>query len=544
MKRVLVCDSLATEGLQLLRGMPGIEVVVRTQWTRDELRAALATADGAIVRSGTQLTADVLDQPGRLRAVVRAGTGVDNIDVAVATRRGVVVMNTPGGNTTSTAEHTIAMLLALSRNIAPAAESLRAGRWERGRFTGTQLAGKALGVIGLGRVGLEVAKRAVALEMRVLAFDPFMSPERAAQFGIVMVSDLDDLIVKVDYLTVHTPLTEQTRGLIGAERLARMRRGVRIINCARGGIVDEAALLAALQSGQVAGAALDVFVDEPPGNHPLLQMPAVLATPHLGASTTEAQVSVAVEAAQLLADFLTTGRVRGAVNMPSIDKAEWDELRMYLDMARRLGLLQAQMHGGAIHRVVVRYRGEIAKRNTSLLTACFAAGMLEHAFVESVNLVNSVALTQERGIEIVEQKSTEQGDFANVIHTSVETDRKAYEAAGTIFGRQFLRIVRLGDYHLDAYLDGVLLIFSHQDVPGIIGFIGTIFGRHGVNIAAMNVGRERAGGEAIAVLNLDNTPPNEAIDEVLRHPHITSAAVVRLPQPGELPPWLGGSFKD
>jgi D-3-phosphoglycerate dehydrogenase len=538
LKHVLVCDPLADEGLRLLRESGAIDVSVRTQWDPESLRAAVAEADGVVVRSGTQLTADVLDRPGRLRAIVRAGVGVDNIDVAAATRRGIVVMNTPGGNTTSTAEHTMTLLLALSRNVAPAHESLRAGRWERAKFTGTQLAGKTLAVVGLGRVGLEVAKRAVAFEMKVLAFDPFMSPDRAQQFGIGLVQDLDDLVSRADYVTVHTPLSEQTRGLLGAERMARMRRGVRIINCARGGIVDEKALLAALRSGQVGGAALDVFEQEPPGDHPLLKLPNVLATPHLGASTAEAQTSVAVEAAQLLIDFLTGGRVRCAVNMPAIDKAEWDELRLYLDMARRLGLLQAQLHRGAIRRVRLRYRGDIAKRNTNLVTACFTAGLLEGALVESVNLVNAVMFAQERGIEIVDQKSTEQGDFANVIHSSVETDHKAYEAAGTVFGRQFLRIVRLGEYHLDAYLDGVLLIFSHQDVPGIIGFIGTIFGRHGVNIAAMNVGRERPGGEAIAVLNLDNTPSPEAIDEVLKHPHITSAAVVKLPRAGELPAWL------
>jgi D-3-phosphoglycerate dehydrogenase len=536
--RVLVTDTLADEGLRLLGDAESLDVVVQPGLNQCDLKAALSQSDGIIIRSGTQLTADILDQPGKLRAIVRAGVGVDNIDVAAATRRGVVVMNTPGGNTISTAEHTISLMMALSRNIPQANESLHAGRWDRNKFTGTQLAGKILGVIGLGRVGMAVAKRALALEMKVLGFDPFMSPDRAAQQGIETAAKLDDLIPRCDYITVHTPLTDETRGLIGAQRIARMRRGVRLINCARGGIIDESALESALRSGQVCGAALDVFDKEPPGEHPLLKFPNIIATPHLGASTAEAQVEVAVEAARLMLDFLTTGRVRFAVNMSPLDKTELAELRLYLDMARRLGLLHAQMDRGAVRAVKLHYRGDIASRNTKLVTAAFTAGLLEHALVEGVNMVNAELLAQERGIEVSEEKSTEHGDFTTMIHSEVETERKRYVAAGTIFGKQFLRIVRLGQFHLDAYLDGILLIFSHQDVPGIIGNIGTIFGRHGVNIAAMTVGRERAGGQAIAVLNIDSEPPAAAVNEVLEHSKIESASVVKLPPAGVMPPWL------
>jgi D-3-phosphoglycerate dehydrogenase len=498
----------------------------------------LTEADGIIIRSGTQLSADVLDQPGKLRAIVRAGVGVDNIDVAAATRRGIVVMNTPGGNTVSTAEHTISLLMALSRNIPQANESLHAGRWDRNKFTGTQLAGKVLGIIGLGRVGMAVAKRAIGLDMKVLGFDPFMSSERAAQQGVETAANLDDLIPRCDYITVHTPMTAETKGLIGADRISRMRRGVRLINCARGGIIDERALAEALQSGQVAGAALDVFEVEPPVENPLLRLSNVIATPHLGASTAEAQVEVSIEAARLMVDFLTTGRVSFAVNMSPLDKAELAELRLYLDMARRLGLLHSQMDRGALRRVKLHYRGDVAKRNTQLITAAFTAGLLEHALVEGVNMVNAVLMAHERGIDIGEEKSTEHGDFTTMIHSEVETDRKLYIAAGTVFGKQFLRLVRLGEFHLDAYLDGILLIFSHQDVPGIIGSIGTIFGRHGVNIASMTVGRERPGGNAIAVLNIDSEPQAEAVQEVLQHRHIESASVVKLPPNGVMPPWL------
>jgi D-3-phosphoglycerate dehydrogenase / 2-oxoglutarate reductase len=536
--RVLVTDSLAEEGLRLIRDSNSVEVDVRLGLDVTALKAALAEVDGIIIRSGTQLTADVLDQPGKLRAIVRAGVGVDNIDVAAATRRGIVVMNTPGGNTVSTAEHTISLMMALSRNIPQANASLHAGRWDRTRFTGTQLAGKVLGVIGLGRVGMAVAKRAIGLEMKVIGFDPFMSPDRAAQQGVETAANLDDLIPRCDYITVHTPLTPETKGLLGDSRISRMRRGVRLLNCARGGIIDEQALANALQSGQVAGAALDVFEQEPPGEHPLLSLPNVIATPHLGASTAEAQIEVAIEAARLMVDFLTTGRVNFAVNMSPLDKTELAELRLYLDMARRLGLLHAQMDRGAVRRVKLHYRGDIAKRNTQLVTAAFTAGLLEHALVEGVNMVNAILLAHERGIDVSEEKSTEHGDFTTMIHSEVETERKLYVAAGTVFGKQFLRLVRLGEFHLDAYLDGILLIFSHQDVPGIIGNIGTIFGRHGVNIASMTVGRERPGGNAIAVLNIDSEPPEAAVNEVLQHAKIESASVVKLPATGVMPPWL------
>src|SRR5438270_2239293 len=361
MPRVLISDKLEPLGLDLLREA-GIELDLRSGLNGPILHEALRAADGVIVRSGTRLTAELLENPGRLRAVVRAGVGVDNIDVAAATRGGIVVMNTPGGNTVSTAEHTITMMMALARHIPAADQSLHAKKWERSRFVGTQLAGKTLGVVGLGRIGREVARRAAGLDMKVIGFDPFLAPERAAQLGIEAAADLASLLPCVDFLTVHTPLTAETTSLIGAKEIALMKKGARVLNCARGGIISEEALADALRSGHLAGAALDVFVQEPPpAEHPLLSLSNVVLTPHLGASTVEAQVSVAREAAQLLVDYLTRGVVQFAVNMTTVDRTELEELRLYVDLARRLGLLHAQMCQGVIRRAVLNYRGEVAR---------------------------------------------------------------------------------------------------------------------------------------------------------------------------------------
>lgn len=536
MPRVFVSDKLESAGLELL-SQAGLEVDNRPGLSGDALRNAVRAAEGMIVRSGTRVTAELLEDPGKLRVVVRAGVGVDNIDVPAATRRGIVVMNTPGGNTVSTAEHTIALLMSLVRHIPAADASLKSMHWERAKFVGSQLAGKTLGVVGLGRVGREVARRAAGMDMKILGFDPFLTPERASQLGIESTTNLDELLQRCDVLTVHTPLTAETTNLIGARELGLLKKGSRVINCARGGIINEQALLDALQSGHLAGAALDVFVKEPPGEHPLLKLPQVVTTPHLGASTVEAQESVALEAAQLIVDYLTRGAVQFAVNMAAIDRAELEEVKLYADMARRLGLLHAQMAQGAIQRAEISYRGEVARRGTRLVTAAFTAGLLETHLAEHVNIVNAELLARERGIEISEQIRPKKGDFSTLIVTDVVTDKKTYTAAATLFGNQYLRLVQLGPYHLDTFMDGIMLIFTHRDVPGMIGYIGTIFGKHQVNIAQMTVGRQMAGGEAIGVLNLDQQPPEAALAEVRAHPHITSVCVVQLPPAGATLPW-------
>jgi D-3-phosphoglycerate dehydrogenase len=541
--RILIADPLDDAGLDVLRRHDGIEVDVQDGLDGEELRTALSLADGVIVRSGTELTADALEGQQKLQAIVRAGVGVDNIDLEAATRAGIVVMNTPAGNTTSTAEHSIAMLMALTRNITPAANSLRRGEWARNQFVGTQLAGKTLGVVGLGRVGLAVCDRARGLHMRVIGFDPFLSKDKATELGIELYEDLDAILPECDFLTVHTPLTDQTRGLIDARRLAAMKPGVRIVNCARGGIVDETALVEALENGHVGGAAIDVFENEPPGDHPLLADPRVLATPHLGASTQEAQESVAIEAADILTGFLIQGEVRHAVNMAPISATELAGIRVYLDLAHRLGLLLAERNRSSrVQAAGVEYRGDVAEKSTRLVTAGFAAGLLSQALDAEVNLVNAEWMAGERGIQLTESRTSESGNFTTLILASLTTDSGTRTAAATVFGNQFLRLVRLDGFQLDAFLDGHLLVVRHHDVPGLIGFIGSVLGEHQVNIAHLSLGREHdePGGDALAVLNLDSPPDDLALDQLRDHQQVTDVELLSLPAAGTPLPWLGG----
>lgn len=544
MYRVLITDNLAPAGLDILKQTPGIEVDVRSGLSPDEVREALKESDGIIIRSATKLTAEILEGQSRLKVIVRAGVGVDNIDQVAATREGIVVMNTPTGNTTSTAEHTIAMMMALSRNIGLAAASMRDGKWERKKFTGSQLSGKTLAVIGLGRIGLSVATRAIAMEMKILGYDPFMSAERAAEYGIELHADVDSLIDKCDYLTVHTPLTDETRSLINAERMAKMRPGARIINCARGGIVDEADLAAAIESGQIAGAALDVFTSEPPKDDSLTKLPQILTTPHLAASTDEAQDLVAEEAAEIIAGFLLRNEIRYAVNMAPISGTEMADHKPFLDLSYRLGLLLSQqISGHSVKAARIQFRGDAASKKTKLLTSSFACGLLSSALGESANIVNAQTLAKDRGIEISESSSNEPGNFASMISVSVTTDDEEFEAAGTMFGNDFLRLVRLGSYHLEAYLDGLMLIYKHRDVPGLIGTIGTVCGNNGVNIASMALGRENnnPGGDSVAILNLDTAPSDEAMAEILAHPEVTGVKLVKLPAANAELPWMVSS---
>jgi D-3-phosphoglycerate dehydrogenase len=539
MPSIIVLDKLSPEGLALLDAAEGITYEVRTGLKGADLRQALTEYDGAICRSGVKLTADILEGNTRLKAVVRAGVGTDNIDKDAATRAGIVVMNTPAGNTTSTAEHAIALMLAMSRNVAPAYQSLCEGRWDRAAFMGSQLAGKTLGVVGLGRIGMAVAMRAKAFEMDIVGYDPFMSAERASQLGIDLVDRVADMLPRIDYLTVHTPLTEETRGLISAAQVEALKPGARLVNCARGGIYDEAALVEGLKSGKLAGVALDVFPDEPCTDSPLFGMKGVVCTPHLGASTEEAQTQVAVEAVELLTAFLKTGAIRCAVNASALDPTTLASMRGHLDVAHRLGRLTAGMLPSGLESCRLQYRGELADRDTGLLTAAFSAGLLEGAMSETANLVNAESLLKERGIRLVEEKSTQSGAFRAAMSVEVAGHGGRHSFTGTILGNDMPRLVAIDDYRLEAFLDGCLIVFTHRDVPGIIGAIGTVLGQHGVNIAQMAVGRNQRGGDAVGVLNVDGEPSEAALKAIRGHEAITGATVVHLPAAGTVPSWLG-----
>jgi len=540
MYRILVLDSIAQEGLDILDSAEGVEYEVRTGLKGEELRKSLNEFDGAILRSGVKITPESLEGNTRLRALVRAGVGTDNIDKAASTRRGIVVMNTPAGNTLSTAEHAFALMLALSRNIAAANQSLVEHRWDRKIFMGTQLAGKTLGIVGMGRIGREVATRALAFEMKVVAYDPFLTEEQATALGVRLSATVDEMLPVLDYLTVHTPLTPETKGLIGHAQLDRVKPGLRLINAARGGIYDIDALIEGLKSGKLGGVALDVFEEEPCTDSPLFGMPNVICTPHLGASTEEAQTQVAVEGIHLLLNYLKTGEIRHAVNVAALDPKTLEELRPFLDIAHRLGLLLSQWHGGGIDKVALSYRGEVSGRDTRLLNNAFCAGLLQRAVGDEINVINAEMLLRERGIELTEQKFRETTAFASSISAEVTGGGVTARASGAPLGLKMPRLVMIDDNRLEAFLDGTLVIFGHEDVPGIIGQIGTVFGKHRINIAQMTVGRnsDAPGGSAIGVLNLDTPPTQEAINELLLINGVHTAKRIDLPPAGQLPDWL------
>lgn len=540
MPRVIVLDDIAPEGLQMLDAADGIEYDIKTKLAGDELKNALAEYDGAICRSGVKITPESLAGNKRLKAIVRAGVGTDNIDSPAATRHGIVVMNTPTGNTLSTAEQAFALMLALSRNTAPANQSLIEGRWDRSKYMGAQLADKTIGIVGLGRIGLALAARANAFEMRVIGYDPFMTAERAKELNIELVENVKDMLPRVDYMSVHTPLNDATRNMIDDAEIEALKPGARLINCARGGIYNEAALVKGLKSGKLGGVALDVYENEPCTDSPLFGMPNVVCTPHLGASTEEAQTNVAVEACELLINFLGTGEIRHAVNVAAIDPKTLDSLRGYLNVAYRLGVLLSQWNSGNVNKVRVVCQGEIADKDTKLIRTAFCAGLLENAMDESANIINAEVLLRDRGVDVSSEAISGRGAFSSSIAATVESDSGEFTAAGTLFGSEMPRLVRLNDFRLEAYLDGELLIFQHADVPGIIGTIGNTFGKHQVNIAQMSVGRAtpEAGGTALGVLNLDAAPPQAALDEIVANDKIENATAVTLPSAEHLPAWL------
>ncbi|HYA13787.1 MAG TPA: phosphoglycerate dehydrogenase [Syntrophales bacterium] len=527
MKKVLVSDTLAAEGVQILKDAPGIEVDVMTNLTPDELKGVIKDYDGLAIRSATKVTKEIIDHAEKLAVIGRAGIGLDNVDITAASKRGIVCMNTPGGNTITTGEHTIAMMFALARKIPQATASMKAGKWEKNKFMGAELYNKTLGIIGIGRVGTIVADRALGLKMNVIAYDPFISPEAAEKLGITLVT-LDELLQKADFISVHTPMTKETRGMINANAFDKMKKGVFIINCARGGIISEKDLIDALKSGKVAGAAIDVFEEEPTKNTELLSLNNVISTPHLGASTDEAQINVAIAIAEQIVDFLTKGEIKNAVNFPSVSAELLTVIQPFLDLGEKLGKFEAQVVKGAIKEVAVEYSGEILNYNVAPITLSLLKGLLTPILNENVNYINAPVVAKERGIRVVESKSSEAKDYTSMISLTIKTSEETSYAAGTIFGRLDPRIVRINKFTVEVIPEGHMLVISNYDKPGVIGNLGTTLGSNNVNIGRLHLSREQVDKMALVVLTTDTMVSEDVIGKLRSLPNVISVVQLEM----------------
>ncbi len=528
MFKVLVADPLAEEGLQILKGQSEIAVTVRTGMKPQELVDEVPGYDALIVRSESRVTKEVIDAGKSLKVVGRAGIGVDNIDCDAATQRGIVVMNTPGGNSVTTAEHTLSLMMSMARMIPQATQSLREGKWEKKKFKGVELCGKTLGLVGIGNIGGIVADRANGLKMKVIAFDPFISKERAASMG-VEICELDDVFRRADIITVHTPLNDQTKGIVGKRAIDLMKKGVRIINCARGGIVDEQALLEGLQSGKVAGAALDVFVEEPPpADHPLLKNENVIFTPHLGASTTEAQIQVSIQVAQQIADYLTKGVVMAAVNSPAISAEMAPILRPYIRLAERLGSFHAQINPEGFDSIQIEYGGTAADVDTKPQSVALLRGLMLGLGNESVNYVNAPLMAKARGLKVTETKVNTSADYAAYIRiTTTNKGGSPQMVEGAMFGKNDPRIVRINNVSVEARPEGAMLVFTNLDRPGVIGNVGKLMEKFKVNVANLTLGRDQPGGRAISIVSIDAAAPSDALAEMAKLPNIEKVFQVK-----------------
>jgi len=525
--KVLVSDKLAEEGIELLRESPDIIVDVKLKLELQELLKHIGEYDALLVRSATKVTKEVIDAAKNLKVIGRAGVGVDNIDVEAASKRGILVMNTPGGNTISAAEHTMSMILALSRCIPQANISLKSKQWEKKKFLGTEIFKKTMGIVGLGRIGGEVAKRAQSFGMEIIACDPYISKAHAREIGVKLVS-FPELIKQADYITIHIPSTPETKHIINKETINQMKEGVRIINCARGGIIDEAALAEAVKSGKVGGAALDVFEKEPPFDSPVLGLENIIVTPHLGASTEEAQINVARDIAQQVLDFLKKGIVRNAINMPELDPEKMKILGPYINLCEKLGRLQAQISEGGFTQIGVQYSGEILRHEIEPLTIALLKGLLEPVLEREVNFINAPLIAEERGIKVTESKVSKVEDFANLIVVQTMTEKGENIVAGTLLGKKEPRLVRIGEFDLDVIPEGYMLLCSNLDKPGVIGKIGTILGNRKINIAGMQVGRKTVGGKALTIINVDCDISKEVLKEIEGISEIVEVKMVNL----------------
>ena len=524
--KVLVTDSLATQGLEILERSPGIEVVESPGLSPAELTQAVADADALVIRSATKVTEEVIGAAKQLRVIGRAGVGVDNVDVTAATNRGIVVMNTPGGNTITTAEHAIALLISLARHIPQATASMKAGKWEKKKLTGKELYNCTLGVLGLGNVGRIVADRARGLALKVIAHDPFISEAASSKLDLELVS-FDDLLARSDIVTVHVPKNKDTIGLLDAEAFAKFKPGALLVNAARGGIVDEEALLAALETGQVGGAALDVYVEEPPpAGHPLIAHDKVICTPHLGAATDQAQINVATAVAEQVRDFLLHGIVGNALNVPSISRELYEEVRPYISLGEKLGRFHGQICGGSIEQIEIEYSGEAAEISVAPITVAVLKGLLE-SVTDQANMVNAPVLAQQHGIKVIESKSNRSQDFASAISTRV-VGRLDRLIEGAIFHGGQPRIVRIDDFMLEAVPEGPTLFIQNHDEPGVVGTIGSALGEAGINISRMQLGLVPERREAAMLVNIDRAPESGVLERLRGLPNMISVQLVEL----------------
>ncbi|NJD63558.1 MAG: phosphoglycerate dehydrogenase [Deltaproteobacteria bacterium] len=518
--KVLALDNLQKVGIDVFV-KEGIEVDVKGKMTPEELAAAIDNYDGVVVRGATKATAAVFEKVTRTKVIGRAGSGTDNIDKAAATKKGVVVMNTPGGNTVTTGEHAIAMMMALARQIPQATASMKDGKWEKNKFMGTELTDKVLGVVGMGNIGKVVAERGLGLKMSVLGYDPYVSKEDMARLGVEFVT-LDDLFRRSDFITFHTPLTPETKNMVNASSIAKMKKGVYLINCARGALIVEADLQAALESGRVKGAAIDVYpVEPPPAETPYFKHPNVILTPHLGAATTEAQEKVAVLIAEQISDFLKKGTIRNSVNFPSVSGELLPTLKPYLELGEKLGAFHGQMLDTPIQELRVEYIGEIGKLATAPVTISILKGLLQYQ-TEEVNLVNARMVAEERGIKVTETKAARSEDFTSLVRVKVITEKGESTISGTVYGTA-PRVVTIDRYPIEADLSGGILMLKNQDVPGVVGRVGTFLGEKGINIAGLQLGRKEVGGTAVSLVSVDNPVPEPVLKQLSKLPNITAA---------------------
>jgi D-3-phosphoglycerate dehydrogenase len=526
--RILVSDQLSEDGAGILRAAPGFTVDVKVGLSHQDLMKIIGEYDGLVVRSATKANKELIEAGTRLKVIGRAGIGVDNVDVKAASARGVVVMNTPEGNIVTTAEHAISMMMALCRQIPQATASIRDGRWEKKKFMGVEMFNKTLAVIGIGRIGSIVVRRARALEMKVIAFDPFISAQAAEKLGVELVT-LEELYKRADFISIHTPLTAETKNLINAQTIAKMKKGVRIVNCARGGIIHEADLADAIKTGHVAGAALDVFEQEPPAkDNPLLGLENVIFTPHLGASTTEAQENVAIAVAEQFVDFFVHGITRNAVNMPSIPPEQLAVIRPYMALAEKMGSFVAQVAEGGVKEIRIRYMGDLSQLDQRPITQAALKGALEHYVGPTVNLVNAPYLAESRGITVAVENSPDRRNFSAAIGLRLVTDKGEISIEGAVFRGTEPRLVRMEDIPIEAQLEGTMILASNNDRPGVIGAIGACLGARGVNIAAFHLGRVQAGGKAMAIVNVDSAPEPEVMAELARLTNVLDVKLARL----------------